>query len=392
MPTGAYTKMDMPWKLQQKPISAAILTAGVCIALAACGNVPAGTATLGPSTPVGVVAESTFVAAQATNASGTALAYSATGAAYSAQEAQATQNAVATQKAVNVQLTLDANRRLNDAATDAARAIGTATARAEARETATAQIAASSTALGHSAATGTAQAAATSQKLNSDRKEQDLAERALWLNALSSILNNGVLVCTISLAILGIAGVVFGLAWMYLALRRRWLKDKQLEIADMGPGIYRRLESGAWKVENYPTRADVTIEATPVAEAEHNPEAHLQAWRIAVLRFVIAGDRFGFGIRDLGSEGQSVISNDGWREITRLLRDNRILREGRVHGRKGIFTIWAEGWTLQKFKAEQHSLALPYPPSEPPSVQIVPHSTTARHSTTAFRPATEVVE
>lgn len=359
----------------------------LAILLTACANAPAYTP-LAPVSTYGSVANSTFVAAQVTNANATAQAFAATGAVYSAQEAQATQNARSTQEAIDAQLTLDANQRLNDSATSTAQAITTATARAEARETATAQTQATATAQAHIAATSTGQALATSQKLKVDQQQQDLAEQALWINALTATLNNGVLVCTIAFVILAIAGMLFGLAWMYLALRRKWLQDKQLEIAGMGGGTYRRLVGNSWEVEHLPA-PPIVIDSAPPALEPDNPHAHAQAWRIAILRFLIAGNRFGFGIRDLGSEGQSVISNDGWRELTRLLKDHRILQDGRIQGRRGTFTIWGDGWTLQKFKAEQHQLDLPFPESDPPAVQIVPHSTTAQHSTTLLAEGVE---
>lgn len=94
------------------------------------------------------------------------------------------------------------------------------------------------------------------------------------------------------------------------------------------------------------------------------------AWRQAVRLFAWWGDRYGFGLRELGPAGAGVVTDPAWRVLARLLKDAGVLVELAMGGRKGRVTAWAPGWSFQRLADEMShgQLQLPYPKGDAPKV------------------------
>lgn len=138
------------------------------------------------------------------------------------------------------------------------------------------------------------------------------------------------------------------------------------------PHYYTRWDEGQGRVvvEQLPGAIDGTARVIE----NHETAPHLaHAWRMAYRRFVGAGNRYGFKVRDLGPEGRQVVSDEGWRILTADL-----VVVGVLDKRGG--TGWAAGWDIDRFGRE--GAMLPYPThgeEEPPEVAI---AGVAHHSTT----------
>ncbi len=133
--------------------------------------------------------------------------------------------------------------------------------------------------------------------------------------------------------------------------------------------------------------APVVIENAPTAPS------HVHAWRQAVRLFAWWGDRYGFGIRELGAEGAGVVSDPAWRVLVRLLKGAGVLADVTLPGKRGRGTAWAPGWDYRRLADELSSgkLALPFPAGDaPPAVAFtVP---TQHHDSTQHERATQVTE
>jgi hypothetical protein len=145
----------------------------------------------------------------------------------------------------------------------------------------------------------------------------------------------------------------------------------------LGPGHWAEWQpADGYQVYSLPERLD-----TPPVLLE-NPEYRadrLQAWRHAVRLFAWWGDRFGFGIRDLGPAGAGVVSDPAWRKLSKLLKDAGVLAEVVVPDQKGKVTTWAPDWSYPRFSDELGSLTPPLTlpvADDPPDVRFAVPTTT----------------
>lgn len=130
----------------------------------------------------------------------------------------------------------------------------------------------------------------------------------------------------------------------------------------------------------------VIIENTPTGPS------HLHSWRHAVRLFAWWGDRYGFGIRELGAEGAGVVSDPVWRRLSKLLKDAGVLAEVTIPGKKGKATAWAGGWDYRRLTDDLSTgrLALPFPAGDvaPKVAFAVP---TQHQNSTQHESATQVI-
>lgn len=91
-----------------------------------------------------------------------------------------------------------------------------------------------------------------------------------------------------------------------------------------------------------------------------NPEyvTHVEHERRQKVRvFCWWGEKFGFGIRDLGAEGQAVISDPDWRVMVKTLKSLGVLAVKPVNGANT--TTWADVWSYHRLTEELATLPLP---------------------------------
>jgi hypothetical protein len=114
-------------------------------------------------------------------------------------------------------------------------------------------------------------------------------------------------------------------------------------------------------------------------------------WRQAVRLFCHYGDMHGFGIAKLGASGAAVVSDPGWRVLSKMLKSAGVLADVPIPGQKGRATAWAPDWNYRRlFDDLGHArLSLPFPAEEdPPKVAFtVPNMTTelAQHDKTTLK-------
>lgn len=157
------------------------------------------------------------------------------------------------------------------------------------------------------------------------------------------------------------------------------------ELANIAQAAFRILPPGHWaeyqpgdgyQVYTLPGQLDAPATVIENAASQPNP-AH--EWRQAVRLFCWWGDRYGFGIRELGPTGAGVVSDPDWRVLSKLLKGAGVLAEVTIPGRKGKATGWAPEWGYLPFHdALGHGrLALPFPPDDPaPKVRYTVPNTT----------------
>lgn len=188
-------------------------------------------------------------------------------------------------------------------------------------------------------------------------------------------------------AVGGVCWVVVAVVRAVAMVRIETLKQKAAIARDafrILPGYW-----AEWQPQDgyqvYPLPA--VIDAPPSVDATATPD-RARACRQAYRLFAWWGDRYGFGIRDLGPEGAQVVSDPDWRRLVKPLREKAVLAEGTVlrDGRKVKVTTWAGGWSYARFADELGSgkLSLPCPANEePPRVAFtVPTQHHAPHNTT----------
>jgi hypothetical protein len=139
----------------------------------------------------------------------------------------------------------------------------------------------------------------------------------------------------------------------------------------LGPGHWAEWQpADGYQVYPLPERLD---EPPVLLENPEYRADRLQAWRHAVRLFAWWGDRYGFGIRDLGPAGAGVVTDPAWRKLSKLLKDAGVLAEVAMPDQKGKVTTWADGWSYPRFSDELGSLrppvALPTG-DEPPVVRF----------------------
>jgi hypothetical protein len=145
------------------------------------------------------------------------------------------------------------------------------------------------------------------------------------------------------------------------------------------PGHWAEWQPGeGYQVYTLPGQADA-----PATVIENVPTTHntTHDWRQAVRLFCWWGDRYGFGIRELGPTGAGVVSDPDWRVLSKLLKGAGVLAEVAIDGRKGKATAWAPNWNYLAFHdALGHGqLALPFPSdTAAPKVRYTVPNTTPR--------------
>ncbi len=186
---------------------------------------------------------------------------------------------------------------------------------------------------------------------------------------------------------------VRGLAYVVVEYQRAQAAIAREAFKVLAPGHWAEWQPGdGYRVYPLPGLLD----APPViVEHQVSAPSREHAWRHAVRLFAWWGDRYGFGIRDLGAEGAAVVSDPDWRTFTQLLKSAGVLAERALPGRKGRATAWAPGWNYRRLADElsSGSLALPYPAGDdPPAVAFaVPtqHNNSTQHgrATQIIRPS-----
>lgn len=163
------------------------------------------------------------------------------------------------------------------------------------------------------------------------------------------------------LIVLGVGGVVVAVVDRLTRVQMFKMREKAAIAREafrlLGPGHWGEWSpADGYHVYELPGRLDAPplLLENPVA----NPN-RLQAWRHAVRLFAWWGDRFGFGIRDLGPAGAGVVSDPAWRKLSKLLKDAGVLAEVVVPDQKGKVTTWADTWNFHRFSDELGSLTPP---------------------------------
>ena len=199
-------------------------------------------------------------------------------------------------------------------------------------------------------------------------------------------------------------GALIGLAMVFcvvvvvraVALVRVEVLREQAAIAReafrlLPPGHWAEWEAGSG-YQVYPLPGLLDAPATVVENTPTAPDqAH--AWRQAVRLFAWWGDRYGFGLRELGPSGAGVVSDPDWRRIVKMLKAAGVLADATLPGRKGRATAWAVGWDYRRLHDELGSgrLALPFPAEDeaPKVAYTVPNTTPqlSQHNTTTQKGA-----
>lgn len=149
----------------------------------------------------------------------------------------------------------------------------------------------------------------------------------------------------------------------------------RIKIARMGQAAaiareaFRVLAPGHWAewqpgegYQVYPLPGLLDAPPTVIENAPTSPDlAH--AWRQSVRLFCWWGDRFGFGMRELGPAGAGVVSDPAWRELAKLLKGAGVLAEMTVPGKRGKVTTWAPDWDYRRLADDlgHGRLSLPFP-------------------------------
>jgi hypothetical protein len=161
------------------------------------------------------------------------------------------------------------------------------------------------------------------------------------------------------------------------------------------PGHWAEWQPGAgYQVYTLPGHLDAP--ATIIENARPTPNrAH--EWRQAVRLFCWWGDRYGFGIREIGPAptGAGVVSDPDWRILSKMLKGAGVLAEVSIPGKKGNKTAWAPEWGYPRLHDElgHGRLALPFPTEgDAPKVAFTVPNTTpqnGQHNTATQKGLTE---
>jgi hypothetical protein len=201
---------------------------------------------------------------------------------------------------------------------------------------------------------------------------------------------------TIRLMIVALLAV-FGLSFICVAVLDAVTRIKLARMAQqavIARESFRLLAPGHWAEwapgDGYSVYPLPGLLDAPAAVIENTPttpdKAH--AWRQAVRLFAWWGDKYGFGVRELGPAGAGVVTDPSWRVLSKLLRAAGVLAEVSTPGEKGKKTGWAADWNYQRLHDElgHGPLTLAYPADDPaPEVRFTVPNTTpqqAQHNTT----------
>lgn len=104
--------------------------------------------------------------------------------------------------------------------------------------------------------------------------------------------------------------------------------------------------------------------SVPVKVVVPTPPDYTPGWRVALHRFVTAGEKHGFDIRKLAQGQYQVVAWDDWAVLVNVLKDAGVL--------VGHKTRWnaAGGWNWTRWEAERATLALPHPNHAAPEVAL----------------------
>ncbi len=174
-----------------------------------------------------------------------------------------------------------------------------------------------------------------------------------------------------------------GLAYVVVEYQREQARTAREAFKLLSPGHWAEWQPGdGYRV--YPLPGLLDAPPTVIEQAPATPSRE-HAWRHAVRLFCWWGDRYGFGIRDLGAKGAAVVSDPDWRRLSRLGKRAGVLAEVTLPGKKGRGTAWAPDWNYARLSDELPRLALPYPTGDdPPNVAFaVPtqHHSQPQHNT-----------
>jgi hypothetical protein len=157
----------------------------------------------------------------------------------------------------------------------------------------------------------------------------------------------------------------------------------------LAPGHWAEWQAGdGYRV--YPLPGLLDEPAAIIENAPTTPDrAH--AWRQAVRLFAWWGDRYGFGVRELGPAGAGVVTDPAWRCLSKLLKGAGVLAELPIPGQKGRATAWAPDWNYRRLHDDlgHGRLTLPYPADSPaPEVRYTVPNTTpqiGQHNTATHK-------
>lgn len=171
--------------------------------------------------------------------------------------------------------------------------------------------------------------------------------------------------------------LVRGLAYIRAEDRRAQAATARDAFRLLSPGHWAEWQPGdGYRVYQLPGLLD-----TPPTVIENTVSMpnRVHAWRHAVRLFAWWGDKYGFGIRELGPVGAGVVTDPAWRVLAKLLKDAEVLADITLPGKKGRATAWAPEWDFARLTEELSSgkLALPFPTQDdPPKVAFAVPNTT----------------
>lgn len=176
----------------------------------------------------------------------------------------------------------------------------------------------------------------------------------------------------------GGVGVLYIVLTFALTAWTRYLQAKAVIAREsfrvLSPGHYADYDPhSGYRVLPLPALAapqESVIEVAPITPATN----WNSGWRRAYRLYAYWGDRFGFGIRDLGPQGVQVVSDPVWRKLHDAFTDKGILDVKVIDrdGKKVRVTTWADNWSLARFVDDYNAgrLVLPLPSKEDPPIVV----------------------
>lgn len=160
---------------------------------------------------------------------------------------------------------------------------------------------------------------------------------------------------TIFLGLSVVAGLTLAAVFAFDRITLTWIR-RMAEQATIAREAFRVLPPNHWAewrpddgyhVYELPLALD---EPAQILENQVSRPDRDHELRQAVRLFCWWGDQYGFTITDLGPRpgGKKVVTDEDWRTLSKLLKSLGILTEGTVPGKKGVRTIWADGWNYKR--------------------------------------------
>jgi len=212
---------------------------------------------------------------------------------------------------------------------------------------------------------------------------QAVAEFWSWIRTLTIV--------AIAMLALVLCSLIFmrGLAYI-------WAEDRAARARIAAEG-FRVLSNGLWA--EYTDTEGYQVYSLPVPENPANsipdiveiltPTPSLTlAWKHALRMFCWHGQLYGFGVRDLGAAGRRVVSDPGWRQLVKILKEAGVLVTRPVKGpdgRTANTTTWADGYDYHRFARDlADGRVRPNHPTDkpPPDVVFTVPDTTPQPDTT----------